>query len=238
MIKETTNLRRIRGLNPKKKIWILQGSQGSAKTFSILLILIDFCLKQKAEIIIASAELSKMKITVIKDFKNIMKILGFWESVGRWHGSDFIYTFSKTDATVKFIGLDKEDIGKGLRSDVVFLNEANKVNFETYRQLTSRSKKIILDYNPDGYFWAHTEIIDVRDDFDFLQLDFTGNEELSDEERTEILTYYQLGYNTDGTIKNEYWANIWRVYGKGEVGSKEGRVYTNWKKISYVYGDN
>ena len=223
MIKETTNLRRIRGLDPSKKIWILQGSQGASKTYSILLLIIDACLKNQLDVYIASAELSKMKTTVIKDFKNIMQSLGYFSTKGRWHGTEYIYTFKDTLATVKFLGLDKEDVGKGLRSDIVFVNEANKINFETYRQLTSRAKRVIIDFNPDGYFWAHSEIIDKRTDYDFMRLTFEGNEMLSKEERDEILLYKELGYNADGTIRSPYWANIWRVYGRGEVGSLTAR---------------
>jgi len=53
---------------------------------------------------------------------------------------------------IKFLGLDKEDIGKGLRSDVIFVNEANKISFEAFRELTSRAKNTYLDFNPNKAF--------------------------------------------------------------------------------------
>jgi phage terminase large subunit len=226
-IKATTNLKKIAKL--RKRIWCIQGSQASAKTYSILIIIINHCLnKQGKEVYIVSEELSKMKITVIKDFKNILRAFGVWD-FANYNQSENIYTF-KTGSTIKFLGLDKIDIGKGLRSDIVFINEANKIKFEAYRELTSRSKKIILDYNPNGTFWAHNEVI-TRDDCDFLKLTFEGNECISDEEKGEILRYKEKAYNTDGTVKSEYWKNIWQVYGLGEVGSVTGRIY-NWTKIS------
>ena len=209
----------------------MQGSQGSAKTYSVLILLINHAQKHNSkEIYIASKELSKMKITVIKDFRNIMISLGYWDDKS-FNKSEYIYNFSN-GSFIKFLGLDSEDIGKGLRSDIVFINEANKINFETYRELTSRAKRIILDYNPNSLFWVHTEII-PRNDCDFLKLTFEGNEFLSIEEHNEILRYYEKGYNSDGTIKSEYWANIWQVDGLGEVGSVEGRIYY-WKSIDYV----
>jgi len=228
MIKSTTNLNKICKL--KKRIWALQGSQGSAKTYSVLILLINHAQKHSSkEIYVASKELSKMKITVIKDFRNIMISLGYWNDKN-FNKSEYIYLFDN-GSFIKFLGLDSEDIGKGLRSDIVFINEANKINFETYRELTSRAKRIILDYNPNSLFWVHSEII-PRNDCDFIKLTFEGNEYLSQEERNEILRYYQQGYNEDGTIKSEYWANIWQVYGLGEVGSVEGRIYY-WKSIEY-----
>ena len=68
-----------------------------------------------------------------------------------------LYRFSN-GSFIKFIGLDKADIGKGLRSDIVYINECNKVNFETYRELTSRAKRIIVDFNPNNKFWFHDEV--------------------------------------------------------------------------------
>jgi phage terminase large subunit len=53
---------------------------------------------------------------------------------------------------------------------------------------------------------------------------------LSLEEKKEILRYKERGYNSNGVIINQYWANMWRVYGLGEVGQVEGRIYT-WQPI-------
>jgi phage terminase large subunit len=65
MIQQTTALRKIATL--KKRIWVIQGGQGAGKTFSILIFLIDYASRNSnKEIFIASEELSKMRITVIK----------------------------------------------------------------------------------------------------------------------------------------------------------------------------
>src|SRR6188508_2246232 len=158
MIQPTTALRKIARL--KKRIWVIQGGQGAGKTFAILLLLINHARgKTDKEIIVASSELSKMRITVMKDFVKILRELGIYEEVKI---SDTLFRFP-SGSFIKFIGLDKEDIGKGLRSDIVFINEANKVSFETYRELTSRAKRVILDFNPNAEFWAHAEVI-TRDD--------------------------------------------------------------------------
>jgi phage terminase large subunit len=225
MIAATTALRKIAAL--KKRIWCVQGGQGASKTYSILILLINHASgNPNKEIFICSHELSKMRITVIKDFVKIIKELNL-EII--WTGG----TFARfpNGSFIKFIGLDKQDIGKGLRSDIIFINECNKVNFETYRELTSRAKRIILDYNPNNRFWVHDEII-PRDDCSYINLTFQDNEFLSEEERNEILSYKAKGYNNeDGTIKSEYWANKWRIYGLGEIGGVEGRIYY-WQKCT------
>lgn len=229
MIKTTKALRKIASL--KKRIWCIQGGQGAGKTFSILILIINFAFKnEKKEIYIASAELSKMRDTVLKDFIKIIQLMNIpCEITGVKNGPPL--AVFKNGSFVRFLGLDKDDIGKGLRSDLVFLNEANKTNFETYRELTSRAKRIILDYNPNKKFWAHTEVI-PRSDCQYLQLTFKDNEYLSAEERNEILRYKEKGYDINDSIISEYWANMWRVYGLGITGSVEGRVF-HWKPIPY-----
>ena len=114
--------------------------------------------------------------------------------------------------------------------------EANKINFESYRELTSRAKKVILDYNPNVEFWVHKHII-PRTDCDYLKLTFEDNEHLSKEEKSEILRYYELGYDDEGNIKNEYWANKWRVYGLGETGGIEGAIFEHYKIIDTLPDD-
>jgi len=227
MIAPTTALRKIASL--KKRIKVIQGGQGASKTFSILLILINHASsKANKDIFIVSHELSKMRITVIKDFVNILKLTGLYPLVRFTNG-----TFCRfpNGSMIKFIGMDKDDIGKGLRSDVIFVNEANKIKFEAYRELTSRAKNIYLDFNPNKKFWAHEEVI-TRPDADFIKLTYKDNEFLSKEETSEIERYKLLGYDLNGNIINDYWANKWRVYGLGLEGKIDGAVFQNWVEYS------
>lgn len=232
MIQSTTALRKISSL--RKRIWVVQGGQGAAKTFSILIILVHHAIKNpNKEIIIASSELSKMRITVIKDFVKILRERGIYEQIA---SVDTLFRFPN-GSFIKFIGLDKEDIGKGLRSDVVFINEANKVSFEAYRELTSRAKRVIIDFNPNSEFWAHVEVV-TRDDAEFLILTYKDNEFLSYQELKEIERYMILAYhdptlpNPDipSNVKSKYWQNKWHVYGLGIIGTNPNRIFF-WDQI-------
>lgn len=238
LLQQTTALRKIAGL--KKRIWCIQGGQGAGKTFAILMLLVNHASSHPGkEIFVASDELSKMRITVIKDFLKVMIGFGIFDR-SRWVDGT-LYRFAN-GSFIRFIGLDKEDIGKGLRSDIMFVNEANKCKFDTYRELTARAKRVIIDFNPNKKFWAHQEII-IRDDCDFIKLTYLDNEFLGKEERGEILRYRDRGYAKEPETGNyavnekgelivisQYWANMWRVYGLGETGQVEGRIY-NWTKI-------
>ncbi len=228
MIQQTTALRKIAALS--KRIWGIQGGQGAGKTFAVLILIINHALwNPNREIFIASAELSKMRITVIKDFIGILREFGVYNSL---YVTDRETRFVFTNGSfVKFIGLDKEDIGKGLRSHIMFINEANKIKFETYRELTARAKRVIVDFNPNEKFWYHTEVL-TREDSQHLTLTYLDNEYCPQNEIDEVHMYKKKGYDPDGNIINEYWANKWRIYGLGEVGSVEGRIFY-WKSIPY-----
>lgn len=244
-MKATTALRKISAL--KKKTWCVQGGQGAGKTISILIILTNYASKNpNKEIYVASAELSKMRDTVLKDFVKILRSFNLYDSVnftGVTNGQPLCVFPNKS--FIRFIGLDKEDIGKGLRSDVVYLNEANKTNFETYRELTSRAKRKILDYNPNLAFWAHTEVI-PEPDCDYLCLTYIDNEYLSEEEKNEIESYKIKAYinpnlenyDTNENTKSNYWRNKWLIYGLGKTGVVDNRIFENWTTIDDLTFDN
>jgi len=227
--KPTTALYKIKTLLRNiNRVFVISGGQGAGKTISIVMLIIDYAYRNdKKKISIISAELSKMKKTVIKDF---LEIMNDWNMIqhGRWNIAENTFTF-KNGTFIEFLGLDTHDVGKGMRRDLVYFNEANKLKQEAYRQVGSRCKLNIIDFNPDQRFWGH----DLIGENNFINLTFKDNEYLSKEEVESILEYYKKGYSDTGIIINEYWANVWRVYGLGEIGSVEGRIFTHFKPIAY-----
>lgn len=233
MIATTTTLRKIASL--RKRIRVICGSQGASKTFSILILLINYASgNPNKKIIIVSEELSKMKPTVIADFQKIMKEVGLYNG-SEWNSTEAIYKF-RNGSTIMFKGMDKLDIGKGLRCNVLFVNEANKVSWEAYREISSRSDNIYIDYNPNILSWIDKEVI-PRDDCDFLRVTWRDNEALGENEKQEIRGYADKAFNEDGTIKSEYWYNIWKVYSEGQTGSTLGAIFTNWSTGLYKETD-
>ena len=228
--KPTTALYKIKNLlRNNEKTFVIQGGQGAGKTISILMIIIDYCYRnEKKEVSIISDELAKMKRTVVLDFQKIMRDWNMFNSIGTWNKSESKYYFDN-GSFIEFLGLDLHDVGKGMRRDIVYTNEANKVKQESYRQVASRANLSIIDFNPDGYFWG-TDLIDENN---FIQLTFKDNEYLGQGEVDSILDYFNKGYYPNGTLRNEYWANVWRVYGLGVVGSVEGRVFTHFKQNTF-----
>lgn len=225
---------------PDIKTIACEGGQGASKTVSIVMLAINECLHYpNYEASILGHELTKLKSTVVNDFIKIMKS---WRrfNMDQWIRGSY-YKF-KNGSYMQFLGLDKHDIGKGFRRDLLYFNEANRgITFETYHQAASRARhKVFLDWNPDFNFWGHREVV-TEDDAELVRLTYADNEYLPAGEKKVIEGYYYKGYNADGTVKNEYWANKWRVYGLGLVGKVEGLVFPNCQTFDYdftpeVYG--
>jgi len=212
----------------QQKIFVIQGGQGAGKTIAILMLIIDYVERNKSEITICSAELSKLKDTALNDYIKIMQDYNYYNDK-RYNKSETLYTYG-AGHFVEFLGLDKKDVGKGRRRKIVYINEANKTTLQQYTDITARADLVIIDYNPDGYFYGN----DLITDFNFINLTYLDNEYLSKNEIRNILSYYEKGYDLEGNIKNQFWANKWRVYGKGEIGSVEGRIFLDWTRNTFL----
>ncbi len=220
MFVETTAFRKIAGL--KNRIRIIQGGTSASKTISILLYLIAYAQTDKTKTLtsVVAESIPHLKRGAIRDFKNIMQEHNYWQE-SRWSASDSIYTF-ETGSQIEFFSTDNGDKLRGARRDRLFMNEANNNTFEAFEQLEVRTKEfIILDYNPTNEFWALTELKDKRDDVDFLIVTYKDNEGLP----PEIVKTIEQRRNRP---------NWWKVYGEGQLGEVEGRIYTGWATVDDI----
>ena len=237
----TTAYFKIRDLilnNPNETVFVIRGGQGASKTVSILQLIIQSLASSTKEASVLSNELSKMKRTVIRDY---IKIAKDWGVMGQ---NDYNKSESKheyfNDSYLDFLGADVSDIGKGFRRDILYINEADKMDRETAVQFISRAGLTIIDYNPDSLFWGDEYI----NENNLLVLTFEDNEYLSKSEIDSILDYKQKGFRNpnlpfdklfeESNIKNKYWANKWRVYGLGLIGSLDGVVFENYSVIGNI----
>ena len=228
--------------NPKETVFVIRGGQGASKTISITELVIQSLLSTEKEASILSSELSKMKRTIIRDYKKICKDWGVIQNESDFNKSESKHEYPN-GSYLDFLGADVNDVGKGFRRDILYINEADKMDIDTAVQFISRAKLTIIDYNPDSLFWGD----DYINENNFITLTFEDNEYLSQSEVDSILDYKTKGFQNpnlpfellfkDENIKNSYWANKWRVYGLGMVGSLDGVVFENWKQIDTIQID-
>jgi len=170
---------------------IIQGGGGAGKTIGIEMLIIDwFNQNPNKEITICSFERTKLMDTAFHDFKKILIDYGLWYS-GRWNENKSRFTFNHgVTGFIEFIGLDKADIGKGRRRDLIYINEANKITHEKYVDISLRAKKTIIDFNSDSEFWAHDYVTKEN----FIALTFLDNEFIPEEEKRNLLSYLERGF--------------------------------------------
>jgi len=207
-------------LELQKRIRGVSGGTSAGKTISILEILIDYCQTVKNEIgSVVSESFPHLKRGAIRDFLNIMQEQNYFKD-GRWNKTDFIYTF-ETGTKLEFFSADQPDKTRGPRRDFLFINEANNIPFETYNQLEVRTKKFIwLDWNPVSEFWWYTDVVPNMD-VDFVTLTYKDNEALDK----------AIVDSIESRRNNRSW---WQVYGLGQLGEVEQRIYTGWQIIDEI----
>ena len=225
MFQKTTAQKKI--LKLTTRIRIVQGGTSSSKTFSIIPLLINYAVKNpKSEISIVSESIPHLKRGAIKDFIKIMEWTNNYFPQS-FNLSNSKYTFTN-GSYIEFFSVDQPDKLRGARRDILFINEANNINFESYQQLSVRTNKFIyLDYNPTSTFWVHRELIGTPD-ASFIILTYKDNEALNKAIIKQIESARDKG--KDST----YWRNWWKVYGLGEVGSLEGVCIPDWQEIEQV----
>ena len=148
-------------------------------------------------------------------------------SIDAFNKSTLTYTFPN-GSQIEFFSADQPDKLRGGRRDVLFVNECNNIDFESYQQLSIRCRDFIyLDYNPTAEFWVHTELKD-EDDSDFLILTYKDNEALEQ----SIIDEFEKAIRKAET--SDYWRNWVNVYVYGIVGSLEGVIFDNWSTIDKI----
>lgn len=220
MYQITTAFNKISSL--KKRLRICQGGTSASKTISILLFLIAYAQTDKKPTLtsVVSESIPHLKRGALRDFMNIMQAHKYWKD-DNWNSTDSIYTF-ETGSKIEFFSTDNGDKLRGARRDRLFINEANNNTFEAFEQLEMRTKEFVfLDYNPTNEFWVQNELIGKRDDIDFIILTYKDNEGLSDDIKNSI-----------EQRKNRL--SWWKVYGEGQLGDAEGKIYTGWQVIDQI----
>tara|TARA_R110000824_G_scaffold161622_1_gene336943 strand:+ start:64 stop:1227 length:1164 start_codon:yes stop_codon:yes gene_type:complete len=222
MFQTTTAIRKLHALTKRKKV--IQGGTSAGKTFGILPILIDRCLRTpNLETSVVSESVPHLRRGAVKDFLKIMMYTNRYRD-NQWNRSTLKYTFNN-GSYIEFFSVEQPDKLRGARRNVLYVNEANNVPFEAYNQLAIRtSGDIWIDFNPTANFWAHKEVA-TEDDADFITLTYKDNEALSQ----TIVEEIELAREKAKT--SEYWANWWKVYGLGQVGSLDGVCIKQWNEI-------
>lgn len=217
MFQQTTATLKIQKMS--KRIRAIPGGTSASKTISILLHLIALSQHDEAPKLtsVVSESIPHLKRGAVRDFKNILKEHRYWKD-NLWNATDSIYTF-ETGSQIEFFSSDNGDKLRGARRDRLFINEANNVTFDAFEQLEVRTNDFVyLDWNPTNEFWYYSELKSKRDDVEEITLTYKDNEALN----PNIVKSIEQRKNRK---------NWWLVYGLGQLGEIEGKIYKDWQII-------
>lgn len=216
----TTATKKVASL--QKRIRALQGGTSASKTISVLQLLIHKSQTdtQPKVTSIISESLPHLRKGAMRDFLNILMAHGYFDD-NAWNKTDSIYTF-ETGSIVEFFGADQPAKVRGPRRDRLFMNECNNMAFETFEQLEVRTRdEIYLDWNPTTEFWFYTDVKGHRDDVDHIILTYKDNEALEP----------AIVASIEQRRERKSW---WTVYGEGQLGEVDGKIYKDWKIIDSI----
>jgi len=225
MFQRTTAINKILAL--KKRIKIVQGGTSAGKTYGILPILIDRAAKTpNTEISVVAESIPHLRRGALRDFLKIMKAIHRFVDE-RYNKSLLKYEFSN-GSFIEFFSADDASKLRGGRRSILYINECNSVSFESFNELSIRTKdECFLDYNPTAEFWVQTEL-EGQEDAEKIILTYKDNEALDE----GIIS--QIEKNIKKAATSNYWKNWVRVYVDGEMGQLEGVVFSNWKRIDTI----
>ncbi len=198
---------------------INQGGTSSTKTFSTLQLLTAICLKYNKQIDIVGLSVPHLKTGVLNDMPFVCEQFGInfndcYKATDR--------RFSTGVGKINFLAFDKLGKAHGGRRDILYMNEANHLNYNIVEQLMVRTREsVFIDYNPTNEFWVHTKLLkEEPEKSTLIKSTYKDNPFL---EQTIIdMIESKKGNN-----------NFWRVYGLGELGIAEGLVFDNFEVLDF-----
>lgn len=197
-------------ISSRKRVTHHVGGTRSGKTYAILQYLIVQAIQQQQDISIVRRTVPSLKRSVIKDFKEILRELNIWDSE-LYNISERVFRFSN-GSTINFINTDDPDKLRGVKSDILFIDEASEIHEEAYFQLSIRTTgNIILAFNPtiSPYHWLRTQ-----EDVEKFTTTYKDNPYLPKEMVKAI---------EDLQEKNP---KYWTIYGKGEYAPNDKAIYS------------
>lgn len=196
-------------LESTKRVTHHIGGTRSGKTYACIQYLIVEGLKEPKDITIVRKTVPSLKRTVMKDFKDILTNLGIYKE-SSFNTSDRIYKFDN-GTNILFLNTDDADKLRGVKSTILYIDEASEVDEESYFQLSIRTtNQIILSYNPtiSPYHWLRT-----MDDCERFVTNYKNNPYLPKEMVRAIEDLERTN------------PKKWLIYGKGEYAANDKAIY-------------
>lgn len=212
--------RNLEAYNLSKRVIVNKGSTRSSKTWSVLqlLFLIAEASPTPRLISIVSESMPHLKKGCIRDFETMLRSENKWDHRS-WNATDKVYRIN--NSIIEFFSADQPGKVHGPARDILFMNECINIPYETYRQLSIRTREtVFLDFNPSYEFWVDDKIL-PRPESLLIHSTYQDN---------NFLTPSQIQEIESNKTDSEWWL----VYGLGQTGSKTGLIMQNWEIVQQL----
>ena len=200
------------------RLRVHQGGTRSGKTYAVCQYLIYLLTESEEPLVISIVRktLPALKGSVQRDFLEIAEAVGMFDDGAVLNKVEGHFTYGPH--LVEFMSVDNPMKIRGRKRNIAFLNEANELDIEDFRQINMRcTDYMILDFNPsDPVHWIYDDII-PRDDCDTWITTYKDNKFLQKDLVFEI------------ERMRERDPDYWRVFGEGQKAVFSARqIFNNW----------
>ena len=201
------------GLQGGIRYIIHQGGTSSGKTFGTLVGLAYFLLSSKKSYVVSvvGQTIPHLRTGAQRDFDDILAV----DKIRHTHNKTE-RTYHIGNSIVEFLSIDKLGKAKGGKRNILFINEANEIDYTIVKQLILRtSDTVIIDYNPTHHFWFHDKLLPglKKSEYIFKRTTYKDNPSVSDAIIREI-----------EKLRDED-EELWKVYGLGYTGNIKGVIF-------------
>jgi phage terminase large subunit len=196
-----------------------QGGARSSKTISILQTFITRSFQRRGQVFsVVRKTLPALKASALRDFLWLLERYGLYREANH-NRSENIYRLNGNE--FEFFSVDEPQKIRGRKRELCFINEANELTLDDFRQLALRTTgQLYLDYNPsDEQHWIYETVI-PREDCTFIKSTYLDNLKFLEPELVAEIE----------RLKSED-ENYWRIFGLGEVGQRKSIIYTRFDLV-------
>lgn len=208
-------------LQTDKRFVLHIGGSRSGKTYSILQFILVYCLKnQDKTISIARKTFPALRLGAYREFIQMLKDYNIYKVESHNKTNNY---YNLNNNTIQFISIDQSQKLRGLKHDLVFIDEVNELTKEEADQIFLRTTdKIIMAQNPsDALHWSLQ--LQASDNCLYLHSTYKDNPFLEKEIVNQIESY--KGVDED----------LWNVFGLGLPAKNNELVYNTWQ---YWHSEN
>lgn len=215
---------------------IFYGGSNAGKSYSTCdkILLQSLIQNKKLKILVVRKTLPSLKKTCLSLIQERAKILNIPYQLNK---TDMVMTLlDGTGTEIYFISIDDVQAVEKIKSftdvDIIWIEEANELTEDAYNQLTLRLrggqglyKQIICTLNPISISsWIYRRFFINENKAQKIRVTIEDNPWASKKEYERLEQYKQIS------------DKVYNVYRKGEWGSLEGNIYTNWEIVDSIPG--